>query len=435
MEKLLEMAGKAADQAEVFSLDGRSSGAGFENAELHDIKADMACGVSLRVIKDGKLGFAHTRNLRDREELVRNALASLAGGVEAGFTLPSPSVPAALKTADHGIEGRGSPDLVAECGRVAGELKSRTAGEIVAEAWVGEQTLRIANTNGLSASVRTTESGVRAGAIFPGSASGIFRLFRSKGFDRMPQPALDEIVWLFNAGVKEVEPEGGRMKVLFMPDAMLALAWRLMHGASAKSAYEKVSPLAGKAGEKAFSSELSVTNDPLDDSLPGARPFDDEGVPSARFRVVDKGVFQGFYNDLNYSHKLGERPTGHGYRTAMWGGDPLELKPTPYLAHLRFEPGKKSLRELAAMMDRGIILCDALGPHSGNIPNGDFSVGVAPGLYVEKGEIKGRVKDAMISGNVYGTLKEVVAVGSELCQSFGGLFPPLLCDGVSVACR
>jgi PmbA protein len=251
----------------------------------------------------------------------------------------------------------------------------------------------------------------------------------------MSQAALDDVVWLFNAGQREVEPKGGLMKVLFMPDAMITLVWRLMHGANAKSVYEKVSPLAEKAGQKLFGPSLSVTDDPLDDSGPGARPFDDEGVPSARFPVVEKGVFRGFYSDLNYAKKLGTRPTGHGYRTSMWGGDPLELKPTPWLEHFRIEPGDNTLRQLVAMMDRGVILCDALGAHSGNIPNGDYSVGVAPGLYVEKGEILGRVKDAMVSGNVYETLKEVAAVGDEPWPAFGGTFPPVLCEGVRVACR
>ncbi|MBI5623416.1 MAG: TldD/PmbA family protein [Elusimicrobia bacterium] len=434
MEKLLALAGKAADQAEVYSLESRSSSVDFENAELHDIKSELTSGTALRVLKGGKLGFACTRNLRDREELVRNALASLAGGVEAGFDLPAKAPATGLKTSDPAAARTKSADLAAECARMAGELKSRTKGEITAGAAAAEQTLRIANTRGLDVTVRSSECAFRAGAIFPGSASSISRVFKAKGPASMPASALDEIVWLFNAGLKEVAPAAGRMKVLFMPDAMLALAWRLMHGANAKSVYEKVSPLADKSGQKAFSPELTVVDDALDDSVPGARPVDDEGTPTGRFSVVEQGVFQGFYSDLNYAKKLGSRPTGHGYRTTMWGGDPLELKPTPWLNHFAVAPGGKSLRELVSLMDRGVILCDGLGPHSGNIPNGDYAVGVAPGLYVERGEIAGRVKDAMISGNAYETLRRVVAVGDEARPAFGGLFPPLLCDGLNVAC-
>ncbi len=75
-------------------------------------------------------------------------------------------------------------------------------------------------------------------------------------------------------------------------------------------------------------------------------------------------------------------------------------------------------------MDRGLILEGVLGAHSGNIPNGDYSVGVSTGLYVEGGEIRGRVTDTMVTGNVYETLSNVVAVGDTLRHAsgaFGGL--------------
>ena len=99
---------------------------------------------------------------------------------------------------------------------------------------------------------------------------------------------------------------------------------------------------------------------------------------------------------------------------------------------MTIKPGNKSFLQLVKSIDRGIILEGALGFHSGNIPNGDYSVGVSPGLYVENGEIKGRVKDAMIAGNIYETLKHVVDVGDTLdlanMMSFDGWAPPILCD-------
>lgn len=50
-------------------------------------------------------------------------------------------------------------------------------------------------------------------------------------------------------------------------------------------------------------------------------------------------------------------------------------------------------------------MAGALGAHSGNIPNGDFSIGLSPGLYVENGEIVGHVKDSMVAGNIYEVMK------------------------------
>jgi len=44
---------------------------------------------------------------------------------------------------------------------------------------------------------------------------------------------------------------------------------------------------------------------------------------------------------------------------------------------------------------------------------GDFSGNVLLGFKIEKGEIVGRVKDTMISGNVYQLLKDITAIGSD----------------------
>jgi len=55
-------------------------------------------------------------------------------------------------------------------------------------------------------------------------------------------------------------------------------------------------------------------------------------------------------------------------------------------------------------MDTGILIAGVMGAHSGNILNGDFSIGLSPGVYVEKGEIRGHVKDAMVAGNIFDTM-------------------------------
>jgi PmbA protein len=228
------------------------------------------------------------------------------------------------------------------------------------------------------------------------------------------------------------------MKVLFMPNGFTALKWRIFSGTSGKSVYEKVSPLADKRGEQVFGEKLTVVDDPVDDRFPEARAFDDEGVVCRPLTLVENGVLKGFFTDLSYGRKLGVPSTGHGYRTLRYDGDAISLKPTPALQHIRIHPGDASFTDLVRSMDRGIILEGGLGPHSGNIPNGDYSVGVSPGLYVENGEIVGRVKDAMVAGNIYQTLKNVLAVGDHLYPSFswgGGWLPPVLCDDVSVATK
>ncbi|HAD82606.1 MAG: hypothetical protein A2509_00990 [Candidatus Edwardsbacteria bacterium RIFOXYD12_FULL_50_11] len=436
MEKLLEMAGRAADQAEVFSAEQTARSVSFQDAKLYDIRTSFLSGVSLRIIKDGKLGFAYTRNLNDRQGLLDNALDSLRGGVEAHYDLPDTKEGKDLGTCDPAAAKLTNEQLVDEAKRVCEILKAKAAGEIMAGAYVSVDYLRILNSKGADLGQRNSTAGSYSSIIFPGSGSGISREVRSRSIGKMPDSLIAEMTDLFGKGQKTVQPRGGRMKVLFMPDSMITLLWRIASGLSGRSLYEKISPIAGKLEQKIFSPKLSIFDDPLNDAYPGARSWDDEGVPCKKLSLIEQGVLKDFFYDLKYAEKTGATPTGHGYRGDIWGGDPVTTRPGPFLGHLFIKPGTASLAKLISQMDRGIIIEGAMGAHSGNIPNGDYSIGISPGLYVENGQIVGRVKNAMAAGNIYETLANVLEVGDTLYPSFeGARVPPLLCEGVSVTTK
>ena len=217
-----------------------------------------------------------------------------------------------------------------------------------------------------------------------------------------------------------------------MPHSIYTLAWRIKSGANAKSVYENVSPIAEKVGEQIFDPKLTLVSDPLNDKHPDARAFDDEGTPCSTFPLVKNGVLLSFYYDLSYAKKMNVASTGHGFKL---GGDVFSLLPNPVLTHLTIKPGDTSFADLVKSMDKGLIVEGALGAHSGNIPNGDYSIGADPALYVENGEIVGRAKDVMVAGNIYDTLKHVVAIEDTLHLGGGGWFPAILCDNVSVSAK
>jgi PmbA protein len=437
VEKLLQMAKKVCDEAEIYSIEGRDNSVFFKNDGLDDMDSKFQSGMSLRIIKGGKLGFAYTRNLTSRQELVQNALDSLEGGVEADYDFPLTKDLPGLDTCDSSLESLSGKTLVEECARVCDLLKSKTDGEISRMGtFTRVENLRIMNSQGTDTSTKSTEYGVFGNITYPGYGFGIWRVFESKGFERMPDSMINEMIELYKSSSIVVEPEGGKMQVMFAPNSMVTLNWRILSGTSSKSVYEKTSPVADKIGKRIFDEKITIYDDPLNDKYPKARSFDDEGVACKPFTIVEKGNLKGFYCDLNYANKLNAQPTGHGYRITRWGGDPITLKPVPALTHMIIKPGNKSFAQMVRSIDKGIIIEGALGYHSGNIPNGDYSIGVCPGLYVEKGEILGRVKDAMIAGNIYETLRDVVAIGDTLHPSDDGAWvPAVLCNSVRVATK
>ncbi|MEO0084740.1 MAG: TldD/PmbA family protein [candidate division WOR-3 bacterium] len=434
MEKLLAMAKKVCDQVEIYNLDSKQNVVSFENAKLHEIETKFQSGVSIRIIKDGKLGFAYTRNLINREELLQNALNSLKGGVLAEYEFPLTKDLPKLNTYDPTIENVNNTQMVEECSRVCEALK-KINGEIFATAYTYVETIRIINDKGTDVSNKTSHFGIYASISYPGTAAGIGRIYADKRFNKMPENLINEIIEFYTLSSKEVKADSGRMKVIFMPNVVYALNWRISSGTSGKSVYDKISPVANKINEKIFSEKVTIYDDPLDDKYPGARPFDDEGVATNKTYIIENGVLKTFFCDLNYAQKLKMKPTGHGYRTAQWESDTITIKPSPALLYLRYQTGNKSIKDLIKSIDRGIIIEGALGAHSGNIPNGDLSIGANPAIYVENGEILGQVKDVMVAGNIYEILKNVIDVSDTYYYSYGGLMPAILLDNVSVATK
>jgi len=448
MEKLLAIAKRVADQAEIYSATSNTDGVSFENSKLKDIDSKMQHGVALRIIKDGKLGFAYTKNLIDREELVQNAFASLKGGVEAQYEFPLTKQLPSLQSFDASIKQLNNTQMVEECARICDTLGAKTKGEILVGFGREMTQVRIMNSAGTDASAEFSEYSGYAGILYPGSQAAIGRILYLKQFQKFPDGMLNFMLDIYNRSLKEAKIKSGKMKVLFMPETLYALIWRLKEGTLGKNIYEKVSPIKDKLGQKILSEKLTVFDETLNDNWPSPRTFDDEGTPCSNLTVIEAGVFKNFYTDLNYAQKLNVKSsrvgssrrrvdsTGHGYKTG------ISSKIIPSLNHLTVKPGKKSLADLIKAIDKGIIVCGIMGAHSGNILNGDFSVGLSPGIYVENGEIIGQVKDAMVAGNIYEVMKNVVDIEDTVYPGYTAMFPPaigmlpaVLFDDVSVATK
>jgi PmbA protein len=429
MERLLETAKKVCDEAEVYSVDYRSDGISFEDGKLKDIESGMQSGVSLRILKNNCLGFAYTKNLRDREELVQNALDSLKGEVEASFKFPFTKELPNLGTYDTAIESLSNSAMVEECARVCEFLSGRTRGQLNVSAYRSVRSLRIMNSAGTDLSQKSSSYSLSPQIVYPYTSASLYRSFTSKCFEKYSDEYLKFLADMYNNSREEVRPEGGKMKVLFMPETSYVFLWRLQTATSGQSLYEHISPLEGRINEKIFDEKLTIYSDPLNDALPSARAFDDEGTPCSRFPVIEKGVLKNFYYDLHFASKMKALPTGHGFRGSMTG------KPVPSLSFLCIQQGNKTFTELVKSIDRGIIVAGAMGAHSGNIPNGDFSIGVAPGIYIENGEIAGHVKNTMVAGNIYDILKRVVEIEKGIPYSYAGSRPAVLLDDISVTMK
>lgn len=435
MDKLIKLAEKCCEKVEVYSLDEHLNRINFENGRLKEIETSIQSGVALRIIKDNKLGFAYTKNLQDREGLIENALNSLKGGVQAEFDFPETKNLPELKSYDESIEELSNETVVKECERVVKKISERSKGQVNITAIIDYFKIRILNSSGTDVATRISNYYLRTSLLFPNSYASIERILQDRKFVHTPDDYIDYIVDTYNRSSKEVSPPGGRMKVLFLPETLYVLLWRIAYATSAESIYRNASPAVNKIGKKIFHEDFTLINDPLNEDFGPARAFDDEATPTQVLPIIENGVLKNFYYDLNYAQKMNKKSSGNGFKTGRWESEKIAIKPGPALEHLFITPGKASFSEILSSIDQGIIVAGALGAHSGNIPNGDFSIGLAPGLYVKDGRIVGRLKDAMVAGNIYEVLQNVIAVENRVYPGMVGYFPAILFDNVNVASR
>lgn len=200
----------------------------------------------------------------------------------------------------------------------------------------------------------------------------------------------------------------------------------LSRALSGQSASQKISFLADRVGDRIWSEHVTFRDNPLLSGKCGSRPFDDEGVPSRRTRLVTKGVLEGFVWDGYYGSVSGRGSTGNAVRdlyTGAIGAAPLCLQ---------LAPGRGSLDTLIGSVDHGYLVWSCQGAHTSNTETGGFSFVASPCLLIEDGEVVGGVRGAMVSGNVTDLLAQVERVGADVKDFGNALMPSVLIGGVRI---
>ncbi|MBW2277286.1 MAG: TldD/PmbA family protein [Deltaproteobacteria bacterium] len=212
-------------------------------------------------------------------------------------------------------------------------------------------------------------------------------------------------------GSKKIESQ--KMAMIVENRTVSRLLGKLLAVTSGRALQQKRCFLEGKIGEQVGSKLLTITDDPFIESGFGSKLFDGEGISAKVMPVFDKGVFKSFYIDTYYGKKLDMPPT------------------TGSRSNVIIPPGNKSLDQLVADIDKGILVRGFIGGNS-NSTTGDFSLGVY-GTLIEKGKLGGAVAEMNISGNHMELWKQLVAVGSDPWPYSSTMVPSLVFDDVQFA--
>ena len=433
MENILNQAKRVAEEAEVFMVSSGETPVKFEANRLKHIQSKRSNSVALRIVKQGRIGYATTTELGDSQKLVNNAVETAQFGMTAKFELPSLTSYPQIEAYDLDVESVSLEKMIELGDKLVATVKSHTP-DILCEAGVtkGTVSVRIINSRGGEANYRKS--------IFSLGIEGTLirdtdMLFVGEGESSChpllePKAVGEAVLWQLELAKNQASVPSQPLPVVFTPNGIAsALIPPLMAAFNGKTVLEGASPIGNRLGQPVFDKKLWLRDDPTIAYRPGSRPCDDEGIPSQRTPLIEQGTVANFLYDLQTAALAHTQSTGNGSRSR--GG-----LPTPSPSAFIIAPGKTSFDEMVKDMKEGLVIEQLMGASQGNILGGDFSGNVLLGYKVENGKIVGRVKDTMVSGNIYQILKQITAIGSE-AKWVGGFLntPPLYCPSLSVASK
>lgn len=220
--------------------------------------------------------------------------------------------------------------------------------------------------------------------------------------DFKPKQAIIEAARIANLARDPQPGTSGKFDVIFDPLAFANIADEVMMSACSSSAEAGFSFLKGKIGQRVANPTVTFYDD---ESLPGglnSKAFDEEGVPSQRTLVIDKGILKTYLHNTSTAWKYNTNTTGNAGL----------ISPEP--SNVVLEPGRYSLDGLAAKVKRGLYISNLWYTRFANYEKGDFSTLPRDAIfYIENGKIKYPVKQIRVSDNMLRILNNIAAIGKD----------------------
>lgn len=185
------------------------------------------------------------------------------------------------------------------------------------------------------------------------------------------------------------------------------------HNSEGDLVFSGHSIISDKMGQKIGSDLVTIIDDPTKNCY-GHFIYDHEGTKAKPHLIIKNGVLVGFLHSLESAAKLGGKPEGSA-RAQSHHYPPIVRMSNTYLA-----PGDMTFEEILEDIDYGVYLS---GSQYGYVESqkGQFTCKVEEGWLIENGELTEHLRDVAISGLTLEALKNVTAVGKDLKIGMPGM--------------
>jgi TldD protein len=179
------------------------------------------------------------------------------------------------------------------------------------------------------------------------------------------------------------------------------------HGLEADFNRKKVSAFTELLGKPVASPLCTVIDDGTLANRRGSLNVDDEGTPTSRTVLIEKGILRGYLQDRLNARLLGMPLTGNGRRESF------AHIPMPRMTNTFMLAGDATAEEIIRSVDRGVYAA-YFGGGQVDITSGKFVFSASEAYLIESGRITRPVKGATLIGNGPDVLKRISMVGSDL---------------------
>ncbi len=431
MEEILARAKKIAEEAEVFIVTSENTPIQFEANRLKHAHTHQSTTVALRLVRQGRIGYATATGQDNLERLVSMAAETAEFGTKSRLEFPGPVKYPSIDIFDSEVNNIPVEKMVKLGEELIATLRSHSP-DLICEAGVnkGATHVRIINSRGGEIGYRQTHFSFNVtGTLIRGTDMLFVGDYNSSCHPVLETgTVLSRIKQQLDWARETASIRTGSLPVIFTPSGIAsALISPLMAAFNGKMVLDGASPIGNKLGDTIVDHRISLWDDPTLPFRPTSRPCDDEGTPSQRTQLIERGVVNNFLYDLQTAALAGRHSTGNAGR-----GRGL---PSPSPSAFVIGDGDTSFEQMVNDIKEGLIVEELMGAEQGNILGGDFSGNVLLGYKIENGKIIGRVKNTMVAGNVYQLMNNITAIGTD-ARWIGGInTPSLYFTSVSVASK
>jgi len=159
-----------------------------------------------------------------------------------------------------------------------------------------------------------------------------------------------------------------------------------------------------KIGKKIGSDAISIIDGPVYMDIAGDILYDDEGVESEETVLLENGVLRSHLHSRETASFMKEPLTGNA-RAINFVYPPIVRMTNTYI-----KPDKIALEDMIEEVKNGLLICGSLGGTGGEM----FTFSAVYGQNIENGKITKPVKNLALTGNLFKTLKNIIACSDKL---------------------